>query len=42
MSVFEIKGTPCVHILAAGFMVFKPCAPGVCMHIQNLYIGMCT
>ena len=24
-----------VHILAAGCMDLKPCAPGVCMYIQN-------
>ena len=26
---------PCVHILAAGCMDFKPCAPGVCMYFQH-------
>ena len=41
--MFEIKGAPCVHILAAGCMDFKPCALGMCMYIKHylyLYIEM--
>ena len=40
----RIKGCT-LHNLAAGCMDFKPCAPGVCMYIQNyeyLYIEMYT
>ena len=43
--VFEIKGSPCVHILAAGCMDFKPCAPGMCMNIPDyeyFYIELCV
>ena len=35
LAVFEIKGAPCVHILAAGCMQFETCAPGVCMLFPN-------
>ena len=31
IAVFEIKGAPCVHILAAGCTDFSTCAPFVCM-----------
>ena len=42
--VIEIKGAPCVHILAAWCIDFSTCAPRGCMafpHYEYLYIGMC-
>ena len=42
-SKLRVHPAPGVHVLAAGCMDFKPCAPGVCMYIQNsvyLYIEM--
>ena len=40
-SKLRVHPAPCVHILAAGCMDFKPCAPGMCMYIfqsMNTYI----
>ena len=44
-SKLRVHPAPGVHILAAGCMDFKPCAPGMCMYIPNyeyLHIEMCT
>ena len=44
-SKLRVLPAPWVHILAAGCMDLKPCAPGVCMNIFNIindFIQKCT